>query len=255
MTIRYIIRPSSISKTPRILRTALNAVRTQRYPSRNNDYDWSTDFFLSYPHPSVVRNTDDAYRKIYSFSSATKPEQRTILGNLGFRVPWTSTRSDVPVGTGVSSFIVRPLRHSGGQGYRLTQDPTDFIPGSEYIQEVYAKEFEYRVISSFGEPLITLRKCNPNNIAPELPWNHTNGTYFQTISDPFRTCRLANTEIYDLIRSCDLLKKIHLAGIDVMYKSPADYAVCEVNLCPGLTIPENIRKVAEHVRHEFLRQT
>jgi hypothetical protein len=246
---RYIIRPKSIRKTPTLLKTALGALRTVRYPSSfPQSYAWGTDFFLVYPHPSKVLGADDAYRKIYEFSSSDKRVQRSILHELGFNTPHNPDRDGSEVGI---QYIVRPLRHSGGRGYRLTENREDYDEGTEYIQEVFRKDFEYRIISSFGVPIITLRKTNRAEIPPELPWNHDNGTFFQTISDPFQTCRLRHTNIYDVIRSSDLLRSIHLAGIDVMFKQPNEYAVCEVNLCPAMTIEENLRKVADHVRSYF----
>jgi hypothetical protein len=145
------------------------------------------------------------------------------------------------------TYIVRPLRHSRGEGWRTTEDPTDFIEGQEYIQAVYPKNHEYRVIAVRGEPLITLLKRVPEGFPRSQPWNHSNGSSFVTVND-LSLDRLRHTNVYDLIRSSKLLQSIDLAGIDIMYRRENEYAVTEVNLCPSLQIPPNLEKVSRYVR-------
>jgi hypothetical protein len=144
------------------------------------------------------------------------------------------------------TYIVRPLRHTQGRGWRTTDDPTDFIEGQEYIQAVYPKNHEYRVIAVRGEPLITLLKRVPEGFPRSQPWNHTNGSSFVTVTDPYLD-RLRHCDIYDRIQSSPLLRSIDLAGIDIMYRREGEYAVAEVNLCPSLQIPTNLEKVARYV--------
>ena len=212
---------------------------------------------------TVSRSILDNYRTVYGFASVNKPEQRRILSEQGFPIPITALRkvsgtpgwyrgtelsamgSSSPVHSEVS-YIVRPLRHSQGRGWRLTSDPTDFHEGTEYIQEVYPKNYEYRVIAVRGKPLITLLKRNINNIPQDQPWNHANGSSFVTVQSQ-ELNRLRRTNVYDLIEQSQLLKGIDLAGVDILYAGNGKYVVAEVNLCPSLQIETNLEEVARYV--------
>ena len=335
MPIRFIIRPPHILTTPKLLRDALGARRTMRWPGSTRKPSILKDFFLTYPpiaeteeYAILQNNSSDAARvrprsetrnqRVHSeleqgrihfyttartFASASKPEQRRILDSLGFPVPRTATirntsgtqssngtretgdiqslrtternlssrfllglertESDVEhqpetVWFGSTSggnlrtdiresrYIVRPLRHSGGRGYRITSSPTDFEEGREYIQEVYPKNHEYRIIVVRGKPLFTLYKRHPN-LAQDQPWNHANGSSFVTVDNPDNN-RLRHTDIYERISNASgLLNNLDLVGIDVMYAKRGEYVVTEFNLCPAITLEHNIQKVKEHV--------
>ena len=200
----------------------------------------------------------DRYRVARQFATANKPAQRALLESPSggsFPVPPTATtREGAQSLRGISrdlqfpstKFIVRPLRHTMGQGWRLTEDPTDFIEGQEYIQAVYPKNHEYRVIAVRGVPIITLLKRVPEDLPRSQPWNHANGSSFVTVNDPDSN-RLRYCDILDRIQSSPLMQSIDLAGIDIMYRREGEYAVTEVNLCPALTIEDNIQKVARHI--------
>jgi hypothetical protein len=283
---RYIIRPRGISSTPKQLKASLGAQRTLQYPfTHRRRPSWLQDFFLTYPpaeeleehvllrnslERSPYSNTEsfrehihtcgfprqlDHYRIARAFTVSSKASQRKQLASDTFPTPPTATRNeDARTLAGVvrdlefpsRSYIVRPLRHSRGEGWRITEDPTDFIEGQEYIQAVYPKNHEYRVIAVRGEPLITLLKRVPEGFPRSQPWNHSNGSSFVTVVDPSNN-RLRHTNVYDLIRSSQLLQSIDLAGIDIMYRREGEYAVAEVNLCPSLQIPSNLEKVARYV--------
>lgn len=167
--------------------------------------------------------------------------QSTWFGRSGPHLRGSGT-NEIPCAT----YITRPLRHSQGRGYTLDSDAEHYEEGREYIQEVYPKNHEYRIISVRGEPLITLIKRRPEHLTAEQPWNHANGSYFVTVSDPSNN-RLRHTNIYDLIRSSTLLKAIDLAGIDILYADRENYVVCEINLCPAITIESNLQRIKEHV--------
>ena len=217
----------------------------------------------------------EIYRNTRAFSTASKPGQRGILQRHGIPVPTTASAVSEAMALwpeairrsigecanegyftgGVrgsteesrnNNFIIRPLRHSQGQGWRLTSNPTDFREGAEYVQEVYEKTSEYRVLAVFGRPLITLLKRVPEGTPANQPWNHAVGSTFITVYNP-NLNRLRHTNIFELIESTPLFKGIGLAGVDIMYKSRSDYAVSEVNLCPSLSIPSNLEEVASYV--------
>ena len=180
------------------------------------------------------------------------------MGTLGYPVPPTADRHTAAaalpdtverLGYPSRRFIVRPLRHSQGRGWRIADNPADFTEGSEYVQAIYPKNHEYRIIAIRGEPLITLLKRIPDGLPRSQPWNHSNGSSFVTVTDPSNN-RLRHTDLYDRIASTPLFKSIDLIGFDVMYRRNGEYALCEVNLCPALQISSNIEKVACYVRSD-----
>lgn len=279
---RFILRPKGILTTPLLLKTILGAKRTITVDSSRRP-DWFRDFFLTYPpiealdvqtdHGSTGsrRNTGNQprlfgygnavagwvenYRLCSTFSRRNKALQRVALEGEGLPCPPTATTHDGALGLGHQvlelqypsrKFIVRPLRHRAGQGWRLTENPTDFIEGEEYIQSVYPKNHEYRVIVVRGVPIITLLKRVPADTPRSSPWNHSMGSTFITVTDPSND-RLRRTDVYDRIAASPLLRLFDLIGIDVMYRRDNEYAVSEVNLCPALQIPSNLDKVARYV--------
>lgn len=285
--VRFIIRPASIRTTPKLLKESLGAERTLRWPNNSRHRpSWLKDFFLTYPpieeleeyaesivsarrsgnntgiaQPTGNRDLPQSWMDNYSaaraFASATKPEQRRAIDSLGFPVPQTSTQhNNVWFGrsqldsnqTNDRTYIVRPLRHTGGQGWRLTGSPTDFEAGREYIQEVYPKDHEYRIIAVRGEPLITLYKRRPEHLTFEQPWNHTNGSSFVTVHNPDNN-RLRHTDIYTRIAATELFKSLDLIGLDIMLSRRNHYVITEVNLCPAITIPGNLQRIKDHVDH------
>lgn len=243
------------------------------------------DFFLAYPGHSLVRTDASVSGELYDiarqFFLATKRDQRGAICHAGFPIPKTYTalceqRSVGGAGEGhvqlelqlldvsgseetiqpssvsdadrARKFVVRPLRHYGGTEYRITTDPTAWDPEREYLSELYPKDREYRIVCVRGEPLFTLLKRTPEGLSNTEPWNHTNGSYFVTVQDWSKN-RLRHTDIFDRIRSSDLIRSFDLCGIDVLWSREHEqpYVVCEVNLCPALSIESNLRKVVDHV--------
>jgi len=299
MSIRFVIRPAHIRTTPRLLKEALGAERTLRWPGPSNRKpSWIKDFFLTYPAPEELqeyaeshrnaqlfrrhttastildtgRHQDfslgwlDSYNLAREFASVSKPAQRRILSeSCGFPVPWTSYVSGTrtltfgaslavrepsdgsmgAIGSTAPTHIARPFRHTGGQEYHLRSNATDYDPQREYIQEIYPKKHEYRIIAIRGVPLITLYKRRPDHLSYTDAWNHTNGSTFVTVTNPDND-RLRHTNVYDLVRNCDLFKVIDLAGIDIMLARQGQYVITEVNLCPAVTLPDNLERIKQH---------
>lgn len=199
--------------------------------------------------------TLDSYTTVRAFASATKPAQRSLLRANGFPTPFTASSHEELERGGLRTdqtepescaYIVRPLRHSQGRGWRLTNNPSDFQEGREYVQEVYPKNYEYRILAVRGTPLVTLLKRRPEHLTQDQPWNHANGSTFVTVTDENNN-RLRHTNVYQLIEQSQLFKGIDLCGIDVMYSRRNDYAIAEVNLCPSLEIESNLQRISNHV--------
>ena len=249
---RYVVRPPSILTTPRALANQFGC--TTRNGRNQQTFSFTRDFFLYYPHPSkMVDINAEEYRELHTFTRATKPAQRALLHNYRIPTPETyNSKSSGEVATvtsGRPGYIVRPLRHSGGVSYRITQDRNDFIEGQEYISRIFPKSFEYRIITCFGEVICTLLKVPPADARPEDAWNHNNGSHFTTVNNPLNN-RLRFTSVYEDCLRVPIIKQAHLCGIDVLLaKDPWRYVICELNFCPSLTIETNLQKVISHVQN------
>lgn len=248
----FVVRPAKIRTTPQAVAQELGC-QTRRYPSRRHRlYDYNRDFFMAPVNPQDVQNAPQGYTDLYHFLSRDKYGQRLLLGRLGVPIPKTvgSHRQAREVfGDGGSRYVVRPLRHSGGRGYRVTENPLDFQERIEYLSELYPKKREYRVIFVFGNPLITLRK-KPHGEATEAePWGHVNST-FQTIKD-VAGGKLANTDFYWRLAHNPIIRAAHILAVDVVWngkREGQEYAVLEFNTCPGIDIDANRAKVVEAIR-------
>lgn len=129
-----------------------------------------------------------------------------------------------------------------------TNPSNSWDPTQEYLQELYPKNHEYRIVIVRGTPLITLIKRVPEGTPQESPWNHAQGASFVTVED-LDNNRLRHTGIYNLINSNSFFKAIDLCGLDVLVnlRHPQPYVITELNLAPSLTIPSNIQRVVSHV--------
>jgi len=212
---------------------------------------------LTYPEPHLLGdyNANSGYSRIRRFASATKAEQRFSLSDMGYPIPnvYVGSRPNLEGHTGNRKFVVRPLRHSGGREYRTISleeaQSGSWNPTTEYISELYPKDHEYRILIVRGNPLITLLKRVPEATPQEAPWNHACGATFVTVTD-WSLNRLRHTDVYDQIQNNqDFFKNIDLAGLDVLVNLDHDpqYVVCELNLCPSLSIPSNLEKVKDYV--------
>jgi len=234
---RYVVRPKGILTTPRLLAEKLDA-RTRSA----GQVCWQSDFFLYYPEPSVVRNADEAYHKVFNFARKTKKGQRDAIRETGVLVPdcYESDRC-----------VVRPLRHRSGSDFRIVPAGTAHNTTTEYVSPFFSKQWEYRLIFSKGTHLLTLFKRVDPGTPSDVPWNHACGSTFVT-TDNWNACRLRHTSVLGDLQGCPIINTAHLVAVDVMLrKQPLgawEYAVCEYNFCPSLSIESNLEKVVNHVR-------
>ncbi|SHH47605.1 hypothetical protein SAMN05444169_7641 [Bradyrhizobium erythrophlei] len=272
---RWIIRPRKISTTPRLLASKLG-IQTRSYPSARNQrqgFNFDRDFFLVYPDPTFVGHSafggDDGalcYEQLYRFFSQSKAGQRVLLRQSGLPIPDTTSSQIVASNWLVqrneqtgrfqahqpNSFIVRPLRHSGGSGFRLTSDPTDFIAGQEYVQRLFPKTREYRLIYVKGQLAVTLRKKVREGTRADQPWNHAVGATFQTVND-LPSCKLTGTDIFTRLSTQPIIQHAHLVAVDVLY-ARGKYVICEFNSCPGLSIESNLMRIVNVLSPQVVHQ-
>lgn len=252
MDIRYVVRHPHMMTTPKLLRDALGC-RLRQWPPRQKKYtpSWNRDFLFKVPEPHELQEAGDydcltKAQKLHTFFGANKAQQRAILNASGLPTPWTSTTKNTWSGSS-ASFVVRPLRHSQGAHYRVTQDPNDFTPGSQYVAELFEKEREYRIVFVYGEALVVLRKHVPDGTPRHLPWNHAVGGTFRTINDvpnskPFKSGAIEALSVHPVVRAA------HIVGVDILWKRPDEWTILEFNAAPSLTIEENVKKVADFIK-------
>jgi hypothetical protein len=239
---RYLVKPSKFRKTPLLLKHVLGARKLVSYPGRFQPaLDYARDFFLALPprdqYPNLISNVPPVYDFLSTFYTSSKSVQRTYISSSGLKTPESYASS---------AYIVRPLRHFGGHNYRITEDPEDYNPTTEYISPAFPKWREYRVVFVLGTPLILLRKKPGPDSGPFDPWNHTTGSSFQTVNNREESPLSSSSFFTDAASFC-VLRDTHLVAVDVLLSEQRDYAVTEVNFSPAVSIPNNIEVIAHHV--------
>jgi hypothetical protein len=248
----FVVRPKGIRGTPHSLAMALGG-QTRFYPNpkHSRPFSYRRDFFMTPVAPQHVTDAPAGYGTLYNFLTRNKYGQRKTLESHGIPVPRLAADAEAARTLTGTEFVVRPLRHSRGVGYRVTNDRLDFAPGTEYISELYAKRREYRVIFVFGNPLIWLRKKPGEGVDYTQPWGHHNGSFFQTINDIPR-CKLSGNgiDVVPRLVACPVVRAAHIVAADILYSSKAEHqaVVLELNACPSLYIEANQAKVVEAIR-------
>lgn len=239
---RYLLKSHSFRRTPVLLKHTLGARKLVSAGGRfQPQLDWLRDFFMAYPpvYAGIMSNLPPNYRHLSNFWSSNKSEQRELLQSCGIMTPESHTDN-------ATHYIVRPNRHYGGVDYRIVTDPTDFNPATHYVAPAFPKKREYRVVFVYGHPLILMRKKPGPNVGPFDPWNHANGSYFQTISS-MDQCRLAqDTSFFSDIQKICVVRDAHLVAADVMSDGNR-YAVTELNFSPSITLHDNLLRIKNHV--------
>lgn len=252
MPIHYIHRPPSILSTPKRLADAITNLQSVRCTARRNIPQPNRTILRTF-YPMSSNTSPIGADNPFLFFSGSKADQRENIRLQEIpTVPCARTHEEAErlpdYGHG---FVVRPLRHSQGRGWKVTQDRRDFTCGREYIQSLVRKRREYRAILCRGELLILLRK-KVAELDALLPWNHAQGSRFITV-DP-EQAHLRSTSILETIIRSQLVRNIDLVGIDIIQDEDNNAFVLEFNSCPSLTIEDNIQKVAEYlVNHEDFR--
>lgn len=250
--IRYVVRYKSVRRSPALLAEALG-VQTRRYPGRlMKAPSYNRDLLFVYPRPEELLETGSTTREIvhqlHGFFNCNKYSQRRYLQATGIPIPWTAGNlSETSTAPSNTSFVVRPLRHSQSQNFRVTTSVQDFSPGQEYISSLFPKTREYRILYVLGKPLIILRKKPNEGVGPEEAWGHVN-SHFQTIQD-VPNCKLSGTDIFSRLGQCPIVQNAHILGVDVLWNRHG-YVVLEFNSSPALTIENNISKVAEFIKQQ-----
>ena len=255
MTIRYIIRPQGILSTPKRLKEVLNASRTIRSDAsrllRSRNVNWEDDLYLSYPLiPHLA--TCEPYQIVREFYIKNKCNQRHHLLDNGVKTPNSYSPHE-------DKFVVRPLKHRGGADFNIVDQAGAIETNldTHWFSPLFPKVKEYRVIFLKGVPLLTLRKVfasreqdsllsspHPN---PTLPWNHAQGASFQTISGGHTTSSLRHTSCISDLLNVPVVQHAHLIGVDIMMDARNNYAVCEINFCPSISIESNLNVIRDHL--------
>jgi hypothetical protein len=239
---RFVVKPSKFRKTPLLLKRALGAQKLVSFPGRFQPaLDYHQDLFLAFPqigrYPNRIDNVPESYEFLSAFYSLSKHAQRGMILQSGLKTP---------EGFASSHFIVRPLRHFGGHDYRITSNPNDYNPTTQYISPAVEKWREYRVLFVLGSPLIILRKKPGPDAGPFDAWNHASGSFFQTIHD-HASCQLSRSTFFTDAGNFCVLRDSHLVAVDVLLDRNFSYAVTEVNFSPAVSIEANI----EVIRNAF----
>lgn len=235
-----IVRAPSILTTPKRFADYLN-VNTKRKRG-----DWQRDFFMFYSPQTV--NQDESYQKLLAFFSANKANQRTRLIEAGIPAPKT-TITGLRFEQG-KTYLRRPLRHTGGSGYYL-QSNLEHNPNTHYVQELFPKSHEYRIIFLFGKPEITLIKSNPEKRTSEQSWNHNVGCYFKTVQTLEKN-RLRHSDVYEKLKAFPIINLAHICAVDILWnKNNRSYSVLEINSSPGISIQSNIEHLGNKIKEKF----
>lgn len=249
--IRYVLRFDGIRATPQRLADALGA-QTRKWPNRQQFIPSYTKDFL-FKMPQVIQETDpdvlNKARSVRTFFSQNKFRQRMMLKNSGIPIPWTCGEKNSP-DTPTGKFVVRPMIHSKGINYRVTDDANDFVPGSEYISAVFPKEREYRIVFVYGKPVLVVRKTVPEGTDASTAWNHHEGSRFKTVHKHDK-CIMKGCGAFDGLSADPIIQSAHIVGVDVLWKQ-GSWVVLEYNAAPALEIAENITTVANFIKE---RQT
>lgn len=247
MTIRYIIRPPSIRTTPRKLKEILGAERTvnPRTTRRLGELDWVHDLFLYYPR---LPNEVTEYTTVREFMCNNKYEQRQYLHTYGVKTP-DDYESEL--------CVVRPLRHRGGESFRIIENRDhSWNLMTEYISYLFPKVREYRIIFCKSVPLVTLSKVFPDRDTGSLlsssstppcdvPWNHACGSRFITVQ--YERSYLRHSSVLQDLLNVPVVQHAHIVAADIMLNADHEYAVCELNFCPAITIESNLQTIKDHL--------
>lgn len=227
-----IVRPEGIASSP----NALGKQMGVEVITRHDTPVWGRDFFMFYPKMREVVGADEGYGALRAFFMEDKHHQRGILSQYCDKVLQgvATYRLARDLRKLAPEFIVRPMHHEKGEGYRFTDDALDFDEGNEYITPVFPKTHEYRVVLVYGKVAFIQRK-EGGELGPRDCWSNVP---FTLIRDHARL-HLLHTDAIEKLQAIPVLSAAHIVGVDVLYdRASKDYRVCEVNTCPTLLAPD-----------------
>lgn len=231
--IRYIVRPPTILTTPRKLKEVLNAERTVNPRVSRRSLSFVDDLFLYYPD---TLHDVEPYQIVRKFFIKNKHAQQTHLLTSGVKTPEAYEPHN-------GSYVVRPYRHSGGRDFRVVFGE-DWDSNTHYGVPLFPKVKEYRVIFVKGVPIITLRKVFQSSTPDHsLPWNHAQGASFNTIAGGHEASSLRHSNAVRNLLNVPVVQHAHIVAADIMLNRNNEYAVCELNFCPALTIESNLQTI------------
>lgn len=247
MSIKHVLRPDHIKTTPSLIANDLG-IQTRRWPGWRKPPNFEADLFMVYPHMDEVSTTrPEVYIQLRHFFSRHKPGQRSYIQAAGIKVPefWQNLPNrSFPDDT---SFVVRPLRHSGGEDYKVTQNPVDFVPGNEYISLVFPKQREYRILFALGKPILFWQKVPIDGQGVADGWGGEGTSSFLTIDNWDGSYLFRYTTALADLQNHGIIKTAHVVAVDIMY-ADKDYRVLEYNCCPGLTINRNRKTLVDYLK-------
>lgn len=259
----YVVRAHGMLTTPRMLKERLGARSTkiQTTPTR---FVWRRDFFMAYPNvETVVLNaliSQHNYQRLQDFYISRKSVQMVMIHEGGVKTPLSYPNDQV---------VVRPHRHFGGANFQVMSSSA-FPSNRSHLHEnmrqntfehyavpLFEKQYEYRMLYVRGKLIATLRKMVDEGTSPRVPWNHAQGSSFTQVA--WDTCRLRFTSVRTDLESHHIIQNADIVGVDVMIKRPTttvlsspqpqwEYAVCEYNFSPSLSIEPVIEKIIARIR-------
>jgi hypothetical protein len=195
------------------------------------------DFFMFYPDPDRVGGVTDKYRLLRAFYKQEKyGQRRSLKKELGDCVlpSYRTHEAAEMLPPNALGYVVRPLQHEKGEGYRKTDNPVDFREGADYVAPVFGKTHEYRVVFVHGK-LAFMQKKEGGDLGPADCWSNVDFTYIRHPERAFLTLR---TDFFEQVKKSFPIMNACIVGVDVLYNNDTrEYRICEVNTCPTLLAP------------------
>jgi len=250
MPIEVIHRHPRMLTTPRNLANAIASVQgTSPVIRRSSSVCLSRRLRLSYQfrYSTSLSHLNADQRQVYTFFNSNKAVQRKILQAEGLpTIPCATTHEEARgLETPTGKYVVRPLNHQYGNGWRTTLLSTDFQEGREYIQPLLQKKREFRVLTSLGKQIVFLRKKLSGIYDPSVPWNHHQGSSFVTVNSE-RFFYPGYSFLDDALQH-PILYYGDLIGVDILQDENNRSYIIEYNSAPAVTIESNLNKIAEYL--------
>lgn len=241
MSVRFVIRPQSYRSTPQRIAEELNAEAVHTRETTPSRVDYSYDFILEHSdHP-----------RISTFYNSTKGRQRSLLHSYGLPTPdHTGVRENAQGNN--NRWIVRPHRHSGGESYQVfDREPTEAEVGSGYVSKAFPKKYEYRVVFSYGVPIIILGKNRPEGKEWYDSWSGPDGGSFYACDEGRSRIETETNAVTELSSKIPFLSEVPLTGFDILIARDMTWCVCEMNFVPAMEHARGLERLRQNVLQHF----